>query len=56
MRLALGGLFLILAVVALMVWHHTGDFWAAIGAGAFAIASIAYLGSIIVEYEGAKRQ
>lgn len=56
MKLALGGLYVVLALLALAVYEHTHDFWAAIASSALAVASIAYLGSILREYKGAKRQ
>jgi len=55
MKLALSGFFLCMAVVGTGIYSMTGDVWAALGGGAFALASIASSVSILQGYKGAKK-
>jgi hypothetical protein len=55
MKLALAGLFLALAVFAGRLYTRTGDVWAAVGCGGFAVASIASSVPILKGYRGGKR-
>lgn len=56
MKLALLGLFLMLAIAGEVVYSHTGDPWAALGASGFAVASIALTVQTLGGYRGTKRR
>lgn len=55
MKLALAGLFLMLAAFSCAVYEHTGSPWAAIGGAVLAIGSIYASAGVFQTYKGDKR-
>lgn len=56
MKLALSGLFFMLALIGGIIFAKTGDQFAALGASGFALASIINSLGVLKGYKGEKRQ